>query len=99
MKKKNIFKITLFVLMLVILLIPLSIQDSYIVGKNWKVTTGAEIAGGMICCTKGHEYGYSYSYPSILKNEKVIAIALFQFNGRLVVFSTEYHSLSFLMAS
>lgn len=98
MKKKNILKTTLFVLILVLFLMALSIQDSYIIGKNWKVTSGAEIAGGMICI-KGHEYGYSYSYPYILKNGKVIAIALFQFDGRLVVFSTEYHSISFLMAS
>ncbi|MDE7375697.1 MAG: hypothetical protein K2N16_02490 [Muribaculaceae bacterium] len=98
MIRKRFLKITLLVLALAISLMALSIRNTNIVDRSWKVTSGASITGGMICI-KGHECDYSYSYPSILKNGKIIAIALFQFDGRLVVFSTEYHSLSFLMSS
>ncbi len=73
----------------------ISIRDSVIKEHDWKVTSGANLKNDFIYLAE--DSVYSYSCPLIRKNGDIIAIALFQFEGRLLVFSTKEMAFSFLM--
>lgn len=73
----------------------ISVRDSVIKAHDWKVTSGADQKNDFIYFSK--ESVYSYSCPLIRENGEIIAIALVQFEGRLIVFSTEEMAFTFLM--
>lgn len=79
----------------IITIATITVRNSVIKEHNWKVTSGADQKNDFIYFSK--ESDYSYSCPLIRENGDIIAIALFQFEGRLLVFSTKEMAFSFLM--
>lgn len=79
----------------VILICIFTVRNNVIREYDWKVISGAELKNDFIYFSEGSVY--SYSCPLIREKGNIIAIALFQFEGRLIVFSTEDMSFSFLM--
>lgn len=93
MRKKN--KRVLLVTTIIFIICLFSVRNSIIKEHDWKVTSGANLKNDFICFS--NESDYSYNCPLIRENGDIIAIALFQFEGRLLVFSTKEMALSFLM--
>lgn len=91
MRRKRVILVTtiLFIICL------FTVRNSVIREYDWKVTGGANLKNDFICFSKGSVY--SYTCPLIRENGVIIAIALFQFEGRLLVFSTKDMAFSFLM--
>lgn len=93
--KKIIWKGILFIILLIVLIaISLfQVRNSIIQQYTWKQTSGAEIGNGILCfqdfCS------YKYQCPLIKRNGAIIAVALFQYKGNLIVFSMEKTALSF----
>lgn len=79
----------------IITIATITVRNSVIKEHDWKVTSGANLKNDFICFSE--DSTYSYSCPFIRENGDIIAIALFQFEGRLIVFSTEEMAFSFLM--
>lgn len=79
----------------IITIATITVRNSVIKEHDWKVTSGANLKNDFICFSE--DSTYSYSCPLIRENGDIIAIALFQFEGRLIVFSTEEMAFSFLM--
>ena len=92
MKKSIVALVSLF---LVVLMCMFTVRNSAIRHYDWKVTSGADLKNDFIYFSK--DSVYSYCCPFIKENGDIVAIALFQFEGRLIVFSTEEKALSFLM--
>lgn len=93
-KKKGAL-IIIALLATITLMSTISVRNSVIKAHGWKVTSGANLKNDFICFSE--DSTYSYSCPLIRENGDIIAIALFQFEGRLIVFSTEEMAFSFLM--
>ena len=79
----------------IITIATITVRNSIIKEHDWKVTSGANLKNDFICFSE--DSTYSYSCPLIRENGDIIAIALFQFEGRLIVFSTKEMVFSFLM--
>lgn len=94
MKNKCISIIIAFAVT-IITIATITVRNSIIKEHNWKVTSGANLKNDFICFSE--DSTYSYSCPLIRENGDIIAIALFQFEGRLLVFSTKEMAFSFLM--
>lgn len=95
MRKINKIIITVVSLTLAILICMFTVRNSVIREQDWKVTGGANLKNDFIYFSEGSDY--SYSCPLIRENDEIIAIALFQFKGKLIVFNIEKMSFSFLM--
>lgn len=80
----------------VILISVFTVRNSVIRNQYWKVTSGVDLNHDFLLFSE--DSAYSYSCPIIRERNDIIAIALFQFDGKLVVFSTKNMSISFLMA-
>lgn len=94
--KKNMLSRRLVLLMIIIIVTSFfSVRDSVIVQSDWKHTSGGNLGTDFFFFTEDSEY--RYSCPLIKKNEKIIGIALFQLNGRLMVYSVSDTSLAFFM--
>lgn len=93
-KKKGVL-IIIALLATITAMSTISVRDSVIKEHDWKVTIGANLKNDFIYFSK--ESDYSYNCPLIRENGDIIAIALFQFEGRLLVLSTKEMALSFLM--
>lgn len=93
MRKKIIVAVaSLFVAVLISLF---TVRNSIIRDCDWKVTSGANLKNDFICFSE--DSVYSYCCPFIREKGDLTAIALFQFEGRLIVFSTEEKAFSILM--
>lgn len=90
--KKIIWKGILFIIVLIAISL-FQVRNSIIQQYTWKQTSGAEIGNGILCfqdfCS------YKYQCPLIKRNGAIIAVALFQYKGNLIVFSMEKTALSF----
>lgn len=93
MRKINKRVILVTTIMFIICLF--SVRNSVIREHDWKVTSGANLKNDFIYFSE--DSAYSYTCPLIREDGDIIAIALFQFDGRLIVFSTEEIAFSFLM--
>lgn len=93
MKKKN--KRVIFVTTVLFVICLFTVRNSVIREHDWKVTSGANLKNDFIYFSKGSVY--SYTCPLIRENGDIIAIAIFQFEGRLLVFSIKDMAFSFLM--
>lgn len=72
-----------------------SVRNNVITEHEWKITSGADLKNDFIYFSKDSKY--TYSCPLIKEKGDIIAIALFQYKGRLIVFSTDEMAFSFLM--
>lgn len=79
----------------IITIATITVRNSVIKEYDWKVTSGANLKNDFIYFSE--DSAYSYCCPLIRGNGDIIAIALFQFEGRLLVFSTKEMAFSFLM--
>lgn len=90
--KKIIWKGILFIIVFIAISL-FQVRNSIIRQYTWKQTSGAEIGNGFLCfqdfCS------YKYQCPLIKRNGAIIAVALFQYKGNLIVFSMEKTALSF----
>lgn len=90
--KKIIGKGILFIIVFIAISL-FQVRNSIIRQYAWKQTSGAEIGNGILCfqdfCS------YKYQCPLIKRNGAIIAVALFQYKGNLIVFSMEKTALSF----
>ena len=93
--KKNKSVVIAVSLLLALLICMFTVKDSVIKEHDWKVTSGADLKNDFIYFSE--DSAYSYSCPLIRENGEIIAIALVQFEGRLLVFSTKEMAFSFLM--
>lgn len=93
MKKKSV--VIAVSLLFALLICMFTVRNSAIKEHDWKVTSGASLQNDFIYFSK--ESDYSYNCPIIKKQGNLIAIAIFQFEGRLIVFSTEEMAFTFLM--
>lgn len=95
MRKINKTIVTVASLFLAVFICMFSVRNNVIKEHDWKVTSGTNLKNDFINFSEGSEY--SYSCPLIREKGDIIAIALFQFKGRLIVFSTDKMTFSFLM--
>lgn len=93
--KKRKTVITVVSLFFVVSICMFTVRNSIIKGRDWKVTSGTSLKNDFISFSE--DSVYSYSCPLIRENGEIIAIALVQFEGRLLVFSTKEMAFSFLM--
>lgn len=73
-----------------------SIRNNAITPFCWKHTSGGNVGTDVFYFSEDSQC--CYNCPLIKKNEKIIGIALFQLNGRLMVYSVYDTSLAFFMA-
>lgn len=93
--KKRKTVITAESLFFVVSICMFTVRNSIIKEHDWKVTSGASLKNDFISFSE--DSVNSYSCPLIRENGEIIAIALIQFEGRLLVFSTKEMAFSFLM--
>lgn len=96
MKKYKLSRRLVLLMFIIIATSLFSVRDSAIVHSDWKHTNGGNLGTDFFFFTDDSEC--CYSCPVIKKKEKIIGIALFQLNGRLVVYSVYDMSLAFFMA-
>lgn len=80
----------------VILISLFTVRNSVIRNQYWKVTSGADLNHDFLLFSE--DSVYSYNCPIIREGNDIIAIALFQFDGRLIVLSTKNMYISFMIA-
>lgn len=95
MRKINKTIVAAASLFLAVLICMFTVRNRVINEHDWKVTSGANLKNDFINFSEGS--GCSYSCPLIREKGDIIAIALFQFKGRLIIFSTDKMTFSFLM--
>ena len=95
MKTVKICKRIFWLMITIIAVALLSIRGSVISQYDWKHTAGVEYEADFFFFTG--ESDYKYQYPLIKKNDTAIGIAIFQFNGRLMVYSIANKSMAFFM--
>lgn len=92
----RICKIVIVLLIIIITMLTITVRNSIIKEHDWKHTSGGNVGTDVFYFSEDSQC--CYNCPLIKKNEKIIGIALFQLNGRLMVYSVYDTSLAFFMA-
>ena len=95
MKKNSLFKIAFLSIAIIVAISLFSVRNSVIDSFDWKQTSGGNYCPDFINFIEGTNY--KYQSPLLKENEEVIGVAIFQLNGRLVIFSIEDKSFVFFM--
>lgn len=72
-----------------------SVRNSAIEPFDWKKTSGGENCPDFLFFEEGTNY--RYNFPLIKNNKEVIGFAIFQYGGRLIIFSFKDKSIALFM--